>query len=44
VRNASSWHGEFQRGPRSRDQLALAEASHARDESAQEFARGLRGR
>jgi hypothetical protein len=40
VRSASSW----QRGPRSRDQLTLSEASYARDETAREFARGLKGR
>jgi hypothetical protein len=42
VRNASNWHG--QRGPRSRDQLALSEARASREESSQEFARGLKGR
>jgi hypothetical protein len=44
VREASSWQGQFARGPKSRDQLTLVEARHMREESAVEFARGIKGR
>lgn len=44
VREASSWQGQLTRGPRSRDQLAVAATQIPREETAQEFARGIRGR
>jgi hypothetical protein len=44
VREASGWHGQFARGPKSRDQLALGEARSRQEETAQEFARGIRRR
>jgi hypothetical protein len=44
VREASSWQGQLARGPRSRDQLTIGEARSPRDETAQEFARGIRGK
>jgi hypothetical protein len=44
VRSASNWHGQLAGGPRSRDQLAMLESRSRREETAQEFARGIRGR
>lgn len=44
VRNASSWQGQFARAPRSRDQLAIVESHTRREETAREFARGIKKR
>lgn len=43
VRNASNWHGQFQRGPRSRDQFAL-EGQTLGDQSPRDFARAIKVR
>lgn len=42
VRSAATWQGKFRQGPRAREQFAAA--SVVREQSAAEFARGIRGR